>query len=51
VSPQIEAAYREMAKDEERERAAIEWSDAVIGDVAGDQPGADNPGVCVGPAN
>ena len=40
VVPQdIEAAYREMAKDEERERGAQEWSEGVIGDLAGDQPG------------
>jgi predicted CopG family antitoxin len=41
VVPQdIEAAYREMASDEERERAAHEWSEGVIGDVAGDRPDA-----------
>ena len=41
VVPQdIEAAYREMAGDEERERAAHEWAEGVIGDLAGDQPDA-----------
>jgi predicted CopG family antitoxin len=30
-------SYREMAKDEEREREALEWSEGLIGDVA-DEP-------------
>ena len=29
----LEAAYREMAQDEEREREALEWAEATIGDV------------------
>jgi len=33
----LEAAYREMAADEEREAEALEWIEAVIGDVA-DEP-------------
>jgi predicted CopG family antitoxin len=38
VVPQdIEAAYREMANDEERERDAHEWSEGVVGDVLGDR--------------
>ena len=41
VVPQdIEAAYREMASDEEREREAHAWTEGVIGDVAGDPPNA-----------
>ena len=40
VQQDIEAAYREMACDEEREREAHEWSEGVIGDVAGDPPDA-----------
>lgn len=28
------AAYREMAEDEEREAAAHEWAEAMVGDVA-----------------
>jgi len=36
----IEASYREMAMDEERERVAHEWSEGLIGDVARDQPDA-----------
>ncbi len=31
--PDLEAAYREMAKDEAREAAALEWAEATIGDV------------------
>jgi len=38
VQQDIEAAYREMAGDEEREREAHEWSEGVIGDAAGDPP-------------
>jgi predicted CopG family antitoxin len=36
----IEASYREMAMDEERERVAHEWSEGLIGDVVRDQPDA-----------
>ena len=34
----LEAAYREMAMDEEHENEALEWAEAMIGDVDG-QPG------------
>ncbi len=36
LAPETEpdAAYREMASDTEREQAATEWSQALIGDVA-----------------
>lgn len=30
----LEAAYAEMAADEEREHEAMEWSEGLIGDVA-----------------
>jgi hypothetical protein len=30
----LEAAYREMAADEEREAEAFEWAEATVGDVA-----------------
>jgi len=40
VPQDIEAAYREMAADEEREREALAWSEGVIGDVARDEPDA-----------
>lgn len=33
VPPDIEAAYREMAADDARERDAKEWSEGLIGDV------------------
>jgi hypothetical protein len=33
----LEAAYREMAADEDREREAEAWGEGVIGDVA-DEP-------------
>jgi predicted CopG family antitoxin len=32
--PDLEAAYKEMAQDEEREREALEWVEATIGDVS-----------------
>jgi predicted CopG family antitoxin len=32
--PDLEAAYREMAQDEEREEGALEWAEATIGDVS-----------------
>ncbi len=32
----LEADYREMAADEEREREALEWAEATIADVADD---------------
>jgi len=31
--PDLEAAYAEMAQDEEREAAALEWAEATVGDV------------------
>jgi predicted CopG family antitoxin len=33
----IDAAYKQMAQDEARESEALEWSEAMIGDV-GDEP-------------
>ena len=30
----LDAAYAEMARDEERESAALEWADATMPDVA-----------------
>jgi predicted CopG family antitoxin len=32
--PNLEAAYREMAQDEQREAEALEWAEATIGDVS-----------------
>jgi predicted CopG family antitoxin len=37
VSRDLEAAYRQMARDEVREAEALEWSEATIGDVS-DEP-------------
>jgi len=34
VQPDLEEGYRMMAQDEEHEAAALEWSEAMIGDVA-----------------
>jgi predicted CopG family antitoxin len=33
LSPDLEVAYAEMAQDEAREAAALEWAEATIGDV------------------
>ena len=37
ISSELEAAYQQMAADEDREVEALEWADATIGDVA-DEP-------------
>ena len=37
VDKSLIAAYQEMAKDEAREKEALEWSEGLIGDV-GDEP-------------
>jgi len=31
--PDLEAAYQQMAEDEEREAEALEWAEATVGDV------------------
>jgi hypothetical protein len=36
VSPDIDAAYKEMAGDEVREAEAAEWAEGLIGDIADD---------------
>ncbi|MCI0447539.1 addiction module antitoxin [bacterium] len=33
----LEAAYKEMAQDRQREAEALEWSEALIGDIS-DEP-------------
>lgn len=33
LHPDLEAAYQEMARDEERERAALDWAEATVGDL------------------
>jgi predicted CopG family antitoxin len=32
--PELEAAYEQMAQDEEREAEALEWAEATAGDVS-----------------
>ncbi|MBI4529391.1 MAG: addiction module antitoxin [Deltaproteobacteria bacterium] len=34
IGRDLEAAYREMAKEEAREEQALEWAEATVGDVA-----------------
>ena len=34
IQQDLDAAYREMAQDEEREADAFEWAEATIGDVS-----------------
>lgn len=34
IRPNLEAAYAEMAKDEEREKKALEWAEGLIGDIS-----------------
>jgi len=37
IDGDLEAAYRAMAADEERERGATEWSESLVSDIA-DEP-------------
>jgi len=34
IRPNLDAAYAEMARDEEREKEALEWAEGLIGDVS-----------------
>lgn len=34
LAPDLDAAYQQMAQDERREAEAMEWSEAMLGDVA-----------------
>jgi len=36
IEDELDAAYRAMAADEEREREALEWAEATAADVAED---------------
>ena len=36
VTANLEAAYLEMAQDEDREAEALEWAEVTLGDVADD---------------
>ena len=40
MSEKLDAAYREMAADEQREKKSLDWSEGLIGEVAGDRPDA-----------
>ena len=33
INRELEAAYKQMAHDEEREAEALEWAEATVGDV------------------
>jgi hypothetical protein len=35
--PELEAGYREMASDAEREREAEEWIEALVGDASSEE--------------
>mgnify|MGYP001070315237 CR=1 FL=1 len=37
IDEEIEMAYAQMAKDEQRESEALEWAETVIGDIS-DEP-------------
>ena len=34
IDEELEMAYAQMAKDEQRESEALEWAEAVIGDIS-----------------
>jgi hypothetical protein len=34
IGKDLEAAYRQMAREEAREAEALEWAEATVGDVA-----------------
>ncbi len=34
IHQELEAAYKQMAQDEEREAQALEWAEATVGDVS-----------------
>ena len=40
LSQDLDAAYREMAADREREHEANAWVEGVVGDACGDEPRA-----------
>ena len=40
VAEDIEAAYRDMAADQEREREAMDWSEGLVGDSTQAEPHA-----------
>jgi hypothetical protein len=34
IHQELEAAYQQMAEDEEREAEALEWAEATIGEIS-----------------
>jgi plasmid stability protein len=34
IFPELDAAYRQMAEDEQREAEALDWAEATVGDVS-----------------
>ena len=42
LSPDLDAAYRQMAQDELRETEALTWAEATLGDIA-KEPGKSTP--------
>jgi hypothetical protein len=34
IKQELESAYKDMAKDRAREKEALEWSEAALGDIA-----------------
>lgn len=38
LQPDLDAAYAAMAEDAEREAAALEWTEALAGDIAPGEP-------------
>ena len=34
INQELEAAYQQMAQDEEREAEALDWAEATVGDIA-----------------
>ena len=42
LSPDLDAAYRQMAQDELRETEALMWAEATLGDIA-KEPGKSTP--------
>ena len=42
INENLDSAYRDMAQDEEREAEALEWAEAIIGDVVEPSENSDN---------
>jgi predicted CopG family antitoxin len=44
VLADLDAAYTAMSADEAREKDALEWAEATVGDIAGSEGGGDEKG-------